>query len=66
MADRHGVELVILRPSVMLGPGDARFRSTHTILKFLDRKVPFIPSGVISFVDVRYALIVGSHITDHV
>jgi hypothetical protein len=53
IADKEGVELVILRPSAMLGPGDARFRSTHTTLSFIDRRIPFVPSGIISFVDVR-------------
>ena len=52
-AHKNNVELVCLRPTMMFGPRDLRFRSTHTLLSFLDRKVPFIPSGGVSFVDVR-------------
>lgn len=43
----------MLRPSVMLGPGDVRFRSTHIILQYIDGKVPITPTGGYSFVDVR-------------
>jgi len=46
-------ELIILRPSMMLGPGDERYRSTRTVLSFIERKVPIIPPGGVSFVDVR-------------
>lgn len=52
-AEEHGIELVMLRPSVMLGPGDVRFRSTHIILQYIDGKVPITPTGGYSFVDVR-------------
>jgi len=45
--------LIILRPSMMFGPGDDRFRSTHVILSFLNRKIPVKFNGGISFVDVR-------------
>eukprot|EP01100_Stratorugosa_tubuloviscum_P009955 TRINITY_DN420_c2_g1_i1.p1 TRINITY_DN420_c2_g1~~TRINITY_DN420_c2_g1_i1.p1 ORF type:complete len:372 (+),score=177.38 TRINITY_DN420_c2_g1_i1:79-1194(+) len=55
IAAKENVELVIMRPSMLLGPGDVRFRSTQLILSFVDRKIPFIPSGGISFVDVRDA-----------
>ena len=34
-----------MRPSMMFGPGDDRFRSTKTILDFLDRKIPLTPPG---------------------
>eukprot|EP01126_Amoeba_proteus_P024249 TRINITY_DN2445_c0_g2_i1.p1 TRINITY_DN2445_c0_g2~~TRINITY_DN2445_c0_g2_i1.p1 ORF type:complete len:182 (+),score=19.25 TRINITY_DN2445_c0_g2_i1:711-1256(+) len=42
-----------MRPSVMLGPGDVRFRSTKMILSYLDGRIPVIPPGGYSFVDVR-------------
>lgn len=45
--------LVILNPSLLLGPGDDRLSSTRVILDFLARKIPSIPSGGLSFVDVR-------------
>jgi dihydroflavonol-4-reductase len=52
-AQKHGVELICMRPSMMLGPGDVRLRSTLTVYLFLKRKIPFTPSGGVSFVDVR-------------
>lgn len=54
-AAEHGVELVILRPPIMLGPGDHRFRSTGLILKALRKKLPAIVEGGFPFVDVRDA-----------
>lgn len=47
------VELVILNPSLLLGPGDDRLSSTADVLKFLAGDIPAIPSGGINFVDVR-------------
>ncbi|MFQ5792626.1 MAG: NAD-dependent epimerase/dehydratase family protein [Acidobacteriota bacterium] len=52
---RGGPELVILNPSLLLGPGDERLSSTEDVLKFLSREIPAIPPGGISFVDVRDA-----------
>jgi len=54
-AVQNGIEFVMMRPSVMLGPGDIRFRSTHFILSFLDGGIPIVPPGGYSFVDVRDA-----------
>ena len=45
--------LVILNPSLLLGPGDARFSSVGDVWKFLHRDIPAMPSGGLSFVDVR-------------
>jgi len=50
-----GERLVIVNPSLLLGPGDDRLSSTSVILDFLARKIPSIPSGGINFVDVRDA-----------
>ncbi len=50
-----GVELTIIRPPVMLGPGDHRFRSTGHIIKHLLRKLPFLLRGGIHFIDIRDA-----------
>lgn len=47
------VELVMLNPSLLLGPGDARLSSTNDILKFIARDIPITPPGGINFVDVR-------------
>jgi len=52
---RHGIPLVVLNPSLLMGPGDARLSSTWTVLKFLNREIPGMPSGGLSFVDVRDA-----------
>eukprot|EP01120_Amphizonella_sp_Union-15-10_P001457 TRINITY_DN11554_c0_g1_i1.p1 TRINITY_DN11554_c0_g1~~TRINITY_DN11554_c0_g1_i1.p1 ORF type:complete len:377 (-),score=60.30 TRINITY_DN11554_c0_g1_i1:12-1043(-) len=51
-AQRHSVELIILRPSMILGPGDYTTRSTRLVYGFLAGKL-VTPSGGISFVDVR-------------
>jgi dihydroflavonol-4-reductase len=48
-----GPELVILNPSLLLGPGDERLSSTEDILKFLARDIPAVPPGGLNFVDVR-------------
>jgi len=53
LADKLGVELVIVRPPVLLGPEDHRRRSTGYVQKVLDGKVPAVPSGGMHFTDVR-------------
>jgi len=50
-----GFPVVVLNPSLLLGPGDARLSSTDVVFKFLERRVPALPSGGLSFVDVRDA-----------
>lgn len=55
LARELGVELVVFRPPVLLGPGDHRFRSTAHVLRVLRRKLPFIVDGGMHFVDVRDA-----------
>ena len=55
LAEQLGVELVIIRPPVMLGPGDHRFRTTGNIIRHLRRKLPFLLQGGIHFVDIRDA-----------
>ena len=52
---RRGLPLVILNPSLLLGPGDARMSSTQDIFRFLVGRIPVMPRGGISFVDVRDA-----------
>jgi len=48
-----GVELVFLRPPILLGPGDHRFRSTGNVLRFLRGRLPFLIEGGMHFTDVR-------------
>ncbi len=50
---KQHVELVILNPSLLLGPGDERLSSTQDVLKFLAGDIPATPPGGINFVDVR-------------
>jgi dihydroflavonol-4-reductase len=50
-----GLPLVVLNPSLLLGPGDARLSSTDVVFKFMERRIPAMPSGGLSFVDVRDA-----------
>ncbi len=47
------IELVTVHPSLLLGPGDQRLSSTEDVLRFLGKKIPTLPSGGLSFVDVR-------------
>ncbi|MBK9155344.1 MAG: NAD-dependent epimerase/dehydratase family protein [Chloracidobacterium sp.] len=51
--DGAGSKLVILNPSLLLGPGDERLSSTKVVLDFLGRKIPYCPAGGLSFVDTR-------------
>lgn len=50
---QHAIPLVVLNPSLLMGPGDDRLSSTWTVLKFLQGEIPAMPGGGISFVDVR-------------
>jgi len=53
LADELGVEMIVFRPPVILGPGDHRFRSTAHLLRLLRHRLPFILDGEMHFVDVR-------------
>lgn len=48
-----GLELVIVNPSLLLGPGDDRLSSTRDVLSFLARDIPMTPAGGLNLVDVR-------------
>jgi dihydroflavonol-4-reductase len=50
-----GQRLVIVNPSLLLGPGDERLSSTKVVLDFLARKIMAVPGGGLSFVDARDA-----------
>ncbi|CAI7799230.1 unnamed protein product [Closterium sp. NIES-54] len=52
-AEQHGLELVCMRPTLILGPGDYRLSSCRTVLDIMERRIPFVPHGGLSFVDVR-------------
>jgi dihydroflavonol-4-reductase len=50
-----GFEVLAVNPTLLLGPGDDRGSSTGDVVKFLEKKVPFVPAGGLSFVDARDA-----------
>lgn len=50
-----GQRLVIMNPSLLLGPDDERLSSTKPVLDFLAKKIPYSPSGGLNFVDARDA-----------
>src|SRR5260370_11507824 len=45
-----GLRLVIMNPSLLLGPGDDRLSSTKVVLDFMARKIGAVPGGGVSFV----------------
>jgi dihydroflavonol-4-reductase len=53
LAQKLGVDLVVVRPPVMLGPGDHRFRSSTHVLGMMQGHVPVMPRGGMHFTDVR-------------
>ena len=53
--DGEGRKLVIMNPTLLLGPDDERLSSTKIVLDFLGRKIPYCPSGGLSIVDARDA-----------
>jgi dihydroflavonol-4-reductase len=48
-------EVVIVNPSLLLGPGDVRESSTGDVRRFLEGVIPATPAGGLAFVDVRDA-----------
>lgn len=49
----HDLPVVVMRPTLLLGPGDRNRSSTGDVILFLKRKIPAAMPGGISFVDVR-------------
>lgn len=56
LAHELGVELVFIRPPVLLGPEDHRFRSTSNIIRMLRGRLPFLIKGGMHFIDIRDAI----------
>jgi dihydroflavonol-4-reductase len=48
-------EVVVVNPSLLLGPGDLRESSTGEVRRFLEREIPVVPAGGVAFVDARDA-----------
>lgn len=55
--EKHGdkLEVVCVNPTILLGPGDVNGSSTEDVRLFLERKIPAIPPGGLSYVDARDA-----------
>lgn len=62
--ERHGtplgvgdqrLDVICVNPTILFGPGDVNGSSTEDIRLFLERKVPAIPPGGLSYVDARDA-----------
>ena len=47
------VELVMVNPALLLGPGDERIGSTREVVSFLAGDIRVVPPGGINFVDAR-------------
>jgi dihydroflavonol-4-reductase len=54
-ANAPDFEVVLVNPSLLLGPGDTRESSTGDVRRFLEGAIPAVPGGGIAFVDVRDA-----------
>jgi dihydroflavonol-4-reductase len=48
-------DVVVVNPSLLLGPGDLRESSTGDVRKFLDGSIPATSAGGLAFVDARDA-----------
>jgi dihydroflavonol-4-reductase len=48
-------EVIVVNPSLLLGPGDLRESSTGDVRLFLERSIPATPAGGMAFVDARDA-----------
>ena len=53
--NRESLPVVVLNPSLLLGPGDFHMSSTRDVQLFLNRQVGNVPSGGLNFIDVRDA-----------
>jgi dihydroflavonol-4-reductase len=62
--ERHGtplgvgdatLDVICVNPTLLLGPGDINGSSTEDVRLFLERKIPAIPPGGMSYVDARDA-----------
>lgn len=54
-ANAADFEVIVVNPSLLLGPGDLRESSTGDVRLFLQKAIPAVPAGGLAFVDVRDA-----------
>ncbi|MEN9582018.1 MAG: dihydrokaempferol 4-reductase [Pseudomonadota bacterium] len=52
---REGFEVVVVNPSLLLGPGDKRGSSNRDVMRLLNGTLPALSGGGIAIVDVRDA-----------
>jgi dihydroflavonol-4-reductase len=52
---RGGLEIVIVNPALLLGPGDMHGSSTEDVRRALEHHMPLVPAGGYTFVDARDA-----------
>lgn len=50
-----GFDVVCANPTLLLGPGDLQGSSTEDVRLFLEKRIPVVPPGGISYVDARDA-----------
>lgn len=53
--EQHDLPIILMRPSLLLGPGDWSRSSTGEVIQFLRGEIPATLDGGISFVDARDA-----------
>jgi dihydroflavonol-4-reductase len=53
--EQHKLPVVVVNPSLLLGPGDDRGSSTRDVALFLEGRIQALPLGGLNFVDVRDA-----------
>lgn len=54
---RGALEVVSVNPTLLLGPGDVNGASTEDVRLFLERRIPAVPPGGMSYVDARDAAV---------
>jgi dihydroflavonol-4-reductase len=54
-ANGPNLEAISINPTLLLGPGDLHGSSTEDVRLFLERKIPAVPPGGMSYVDARDA-----------
>jgi len=62
---RPGFEVLALNPSLLLGPGDLKHESTRPVVLFLQGQLSAVPSGGVSFVDVRDVALAAARALSH-
>ena len=53
--EHHGLPIVIINPSLLLGPGDERESSTKDMRLYLEGQIRVVPTGGLNLVDARDA-----------